>query len=188
MGLLFLAFVVLPLADLWLLVRIGGVIGGPNALTFTLAMGLLGALLVRNQGRKVLGELREAQAEGRVPEEGVVGGLLVLAGGLLLITPGVITDALGLVCLFPPTRRAIGRALAQGLARKIAGSQLRVQVQDFGAVWSSDPGSHAAEPRASTRPPSSSYTAPGATRIPRDARARRVPRPEDVIDTEGEEL
>jgi len=175
-GLLFLAFVVLPLADLWLLVRIGGVIGGLNALTFTVAMGFLGALLVQNQGRKVLGELREAQAEGRVPEEGVVGGLLVLVGGLLLITPGVITDVLGLLCLFPPTRRAIGRALGQSLARKIAEGQLRVQVQNVGAVWSSD------------RPPSPGYTPPGAGRTPHETRARNMPRPEDVIDTEGEEL
>jgi len=175
-GLLFLAFVVVPLADLWLLIRIGGVIGGLNALTFTVAMGLLGALLVRSQGRKVLGELREAQAAGRVPEEGVVGGLLVLVGGLLLITPGVLTDVFGFLCLFPPTRRAIGRALAESLARKIAQGQLRVEVQDFGAAWRPEP------------PRSSGYGPPGSPRSPRDPRDRSMPRSEDVIDTEGEEL
>jgi UPF0716 protein FxsA len=174
-GLLFLAFVLLPLADLWLLIRIGGVIGGLNVLTFTLSMGLLGALLVRTQGRRVLGEFRQAQAQGRVPEEGVVGGLLVLAGGLLLITPGVITDVLGFFCLFPPTRRAIGRALAQGFARKVAQGQVHMQVQGFGFVSRPDPRT-------------SGFTQAGPARVPHDPRARSMPRPEDVIDTDGEEL
>lgn len=174
MGLLFLAFVVLPLADLWLLIRIGGVIGGLNVLTFTVAMGLLGALLVRTQGRKVLGEFRAAQAEGRVPEEGVVGGLLVLVGGLLLITPGVITDVLGFFCLFPPTRRAISRALAHSLGRKIAEGQLRVHVQDVGFAWRPEQ-------------PSPPFGSTGYVGGPGPGR-RNMPRSEDVIDTEGEEL
>ena len=176
MGPLFLAFVLLPLADLWLLIRIGGVIGGMNALTYTLAMGLLGSVLVRSEGRKVLGEFRQAQAEGRVPEEGLVGGLLVFAGGLLLITPGPITDVLGFCCLFPPTRRAIARALAASFARKFAHGQMHVSVQDLGGGW---------PPRPSSPP---GYGAGGSSRVAQDARSPRMPRQEDVIDTEGEEL
>lgn len=176
MGPLFLAFVLLPLADLWLLIRIGGVIGGVNVLTYTLAMGLLGSVLVRSEGRKVLGEFRRAQAEGRVPEEGLVSGLLVLAGGLLLIAPGIITDVLGFCCLFPPTRRAIARALAAGFARKFAAGQVHVQVQDLGVAW---------PPRPSS---STAYGSRRSARIPRDPGGPRVPRQDDVIDTEGEEL
>jgi UPF0716 protein FxsA len=172
-GPLFLAFVLLPLADLWLLIRIGGAVGGLNALTYTLAMGLLGSLLVRSEGRKVLGEFRQAQAEGRVPEEGLVGGLLVLAGGLLLITPGLITDVLGFFCLFPPSRRAIARALAASFARKVGAAQVHVSVQDLGGAWP-------------PRPPSSG--APRSTHVPHEPRSPQVPRQHDVIDTEGEEV
>ena len=174
MGPLFLAFVLLPLVDLWLLIRIGGAVGGINALAYTVAMGLLGSLLVRSQGRKVLSEFQRAQAEGRVPEEGLVSGLLILAGGLLLITPGIITDVLGFCCLFPPTRRTFAKALAASFARKLATAQVRVQVQDLGVAW---------PPRA----PSSGAYGP-SSRIPHDPQRPRVPRQEDVIDTEGEEL
>lgn len=173
---LFLAFVLLPLVDLWLLIRVGGVIGGFNALAYTLAMGLLGSVLVRSEGRKVLGEFQRAQAERRVPEEGLVGGLLILAGGLLLIAPGFITDVLGLACLFPPTRRAIARALAAGFARKFAAGQVHVQVQDLGVAWPPRP------------PQSSAYGPTTASRAPRAAESPRMPRQEDVIDTEGEEV
>jgi UPF0716 protein FxsA len=74
----------------------------------------------------------------------LVGGLLIFAGGLLLITPGFITDLLGFACLFPPTRRAIARALAAGFARKFATGQVRVQVQDLGVAWPPRPPQSAA--------------------------------------------
>ncbi|MEY4510146.1 MAG: hypothetical protein RLZZ450_2268 [Pseudomonadota bacterium] len=176
MGPLFLAFVLLPLADLWLLIRLGSALGGFNALAYTLAMGLLGSVLVRSEGQKVLVEFRRAQAEGRVPEEGLVGGLLILAGGLLLITPGVITDLLGFLCLLPPTRRAIAKALAAGFARKIAQGRVHVQVQDLGVAW---------PPRS---PSSGPFGSASSTRIHNGRQSPQMPRQEDVIDTEGEEL
>lgn len=162
MAALFFAFTLLPFIELYLLIRIGRVVGPANTLVFVVAMGIVGAALAKSQGRKVLREWREALAAGRVPEEGVLGGILVLAGGLLLITPGVLTDVAGLLCLFPPTRRAIVGVVGRYLARRIARGQ--AEVHSYGFEWPPRP------PGAS--PPSS----PGPRRR------------EDVIDTEGEEV
>ncbi|HVZ30830.1 MAG TPA: FxsA family protein [Polyangiaceae bacterium] len=164
MGLLFLAFTLVPLIELSLLIRIGRVIGAGNTLLFVIAMGVLGAVLAKRQGRRVLREWREAMAAGRVPEEGVLGGVLVIVGGLLLIAPGVLTDVAGLFCLVPATRRLIARALSHYLARRAAPGQ----VHNYGFEWP-------------PRPPQSPYDAG-----PRSAPPR--PRSEDVIDTEGEEI
>src|SRR5512133_3368082 len=104
MGKLFLLFTALPLLDLWVLLRIGGAIGFWNTIALVVATGLAGAWLAKLEG-------------ARTPDEGVLSGALVLAGGLLLVSPGVITDALGLVLLFPPTRRVVATALRRWLER-----------------------------------------------------------------------
>ncbi|MDB4974669.1 MAG: FxsA protein [Myxococcaceae bacterium] len=161
MPLLFLAFTVLPFLELFLLIRIGRVVGTGSTIAFVIAMGFVGAALARRQGRKVLLEWQEALAQGRVPEEGVLGGVLIFVGGLLLITPGVITDVAGLFCLLPPTRRAIARALSSHLERKVAVGQVQVvQMHDFGFP--------SARPARQSGRPSSLRG--------------------DVIDTEGEEI
>lgn len=158
MAALFLAFVLLPMAELYLLIRIGKVVGAAPTVALVVVMGLLGAALAKSQGRKVLEQWRTALAEGRVPTEGVVGGILVLAGGILLITPGVITDVAGFLCLVPFTRRLIGAALTRHLAAQV--QRGAVQVHSYGFQWPPQP------PQGSARP--------------------RVPG--DVIDTDGEEI
>ncbi len=126
MGKLFLLFTALPLLDLWVLLRIGGAIGFWNTVALVVATGLAGAWLAKLEGARVLRGWQRAVAEGRLPDEGVLSGALVLAGGLLLVSPGVITDALGLVLLFPPTRRAVATALRRWLERRIATGRIRV--------------------------------------------------------------
>ena len=98
-------------SNLWLLVQIGRAIGFWTALALVLATGLAGAWLAKAEGLRVVREWQHALAERRVPDEGVLSGVLVLAGGLLLVTPGVITDAMGLLLLFPPTRRIAAAGL-----------------------------------------------------------------------------
>jgi UPF0716 protein FxsA len=132
-GLLFLLFTLVPFIELYLLIRIGEVAGAWNTLLFVIAMGIVGAWLAKNQGRRVLGEWSRATSEGRLPEEGVLGGLLVLVGGLLLITPGVITDFVGLFFLLPWTRRLIARGLRNYFERKIQLGQVRVE--QYGFAW-----------------------------------------------------
>lgn len=123
---LFLLFTAVPLLDLWLLIRIGDAVGVGPALALVIVTGVLGAALARAEGTRVLGAWRRALEAGRMPEEGILSGVLVLAGGLLLVTPGVITDAAGFLLLIPPTRRLATRALRRWLDRKVASGSVRV--------------------------------------------------------------
>jgi UPF0716 protein FxsA len=167
-GPLFLAFTLIPLVELFVLIRIGRVIGAPSTLLLVVLTGIAGAWLAKRQGRKVLDEWREALAMGRVPEEGVLGGMLVLLGGLLLITPGVITDVAGLLCLLPATRRLLAKSLQHKLAQQIQLGRAQVFSVGFGGF--------PPRPPFDPRTPFDSQVEP--PRIRRD----------DVIDTEGEEL
>ncbi len=133
MALLFLLFTLVPFVELYLLIRIGQVAGAWNTLLFVIAMGAIGAFLAKRQGRHVLSEWSAATSQGRLPEEGVLGGLLVLVGGLLLITPGVITDFVGLLLLLPWSRRWISRGLRGYFERKIQLGQVRVE--QYGFAW-----------------------------------------------------
>jgi UPF0716 protein FxsA len=125
-GKLFLLFTVLPLVDLYLLIQIGGRIGGPQAIALVLITGAVGAVLAKAEGLRVLRQFQRALASGRTPADGVVSGMLVLLGGALLITPGVVTDALGFALLVPFTRRAVARRIIARVQRAIAQGTLRV--------------------------------------------------------------
>ena len=132
-ALLFLLFTLVPFVELYLLIRIGQVAGAWNTLLFVIAMGLIGAALAKSQGRRVLAEWSLATSQGHMPEEGVLGGMLVLVGGLLLITPGVVTDLVGLLLLLPWTRRPIARGLRNHFEGKIQRGQVRVE--QYGFAW-----------------------------------------------------
>jgi UPF0716 protein FxsA len=126
-GYLFLAFVLLPFAELFILIRIGKVVGAWYTLLGVIAVGLLGAYLAKLQGLRVIRQWQESLNQGRLPEEGIVGGILVLVGCLLLITPGIITDFVGLAFLLPVTRRAIVPVLKRAIERRIQNGTIRVQ-------------------------------------------------------------
>ena len=109
LGRLFLLFTVIPLAELWLLVQIGEVVGLPATLAAVVATGALGASLAKREGLRTLRAWQDSLARGQLPEEGLASGLLILVGGIFLVTPGVLTDVLGLSMLLrsgaPPPRR-----------------------------------------------------------------------------------
>lgn len=126
MGKLFLLFTLLPLLDLWVLLQVGRAVGFWAALALVVATGFAGAWLAKAEGRRVLDGWRRALAEHRVPEEGILSGALVLAGGVLLVSPGVITDVIGLLLLFPPSRRVAAAALRRYLARQVRAGRVRV--------------------------------------------------------------
>ncbi len=129
---LFLAFTVVPLLELYLLIGIGRQVGVLPTLGMVLVSGLAGAWLAKREGRRVLRDWRAATAQGRLPEEGILSGALVLAGGVLLVTPGVLTDVLGFLLLIPVTRRFIAARLRRGLERRMQAGTLRVT--HFGGV------------------------------------------------------
>lgn len=116
---LFLLIVLLPLAELWLLIEIGRAVGSGPTILLVLGTGLLGAVLVRSQGFYILSQIRADLGQGIIPGEKLFDGLCVLAGGLFLLTPGLITDLGGLLLLIPYTRRWFKALLRRFLRRLI---------------------------------------------------------------------
>lgn len=123
---LFLAFTVVPFVELYLLLFIGREIGFWPTMASVLVTGLVGAMLARKEGLRVLRRWQESLAQGRMPEEGLLGGVLVLVGGVLLVAPGVLTDVTGLLLLFPPTRKVVAALVRRRLERRMAAGTLRV--------------------------------------------------------------
>ena len=114
-----LLFIVLPIAELYVIIQVGGAIGVGPTLALLLLDGLVGAALARSQGRAAWARFNRALAEGRVPARETADGAMIIFGGALLLTPGFITDVVGLLLLLPPTRAVIRRGLG-GLARRRA--------------------------------------------------------------------
>ncbi|MGI5271992.1 FxsA family protein [Nonomuraea sp. CA-218870] len=107
--LLFLAFLVVPLLEVWLLIQVGSVIGGWQTVGLLVAAGLLGSWLVRREGRRAWRNLQESVRTGLMPERELADAALVLVGGVLLVTPGFFSDVVGLVCVLPLTRPLMRR-------------------------------------------------------------------------------
>ncbi len=113
---LLLLFTAVPLVELFLLVKMGTVVGVGPTIALVIFTGVLGAWLARQQGLGVLHRLRVELAEGRLPADALIDGLLILVAGAVLLTPGLLTDALGFVLLVPPSRAVVRRILAARFA------------------------------------------------------------------------
>jgi UPF0716 protein FxsA len=118
MAFLVVLFIVVPIAELYVIIQIGGLIGVWPTLALLLADALLGSLLLRQQGRGAWRRFNLALAEGRFPGREVADGLLIAVGGTLLLTPGFITDIVGLVLLIPPTRALVRALLRRTVTRR----------------------------------------------------------------------
>ena len=117
---LVLVFLVLPLAELYVIFKLADdVIGLGWTIALLVADSVLGALLLRSQGRAVWARFSQALAAGRMPHREVQDGVLVIFGGAFLMTPGFITDVLGLLMLLPPTRALIRRAVMRVVSRRV---------------------------------------------------------------------
>lgn len=112
------AFLVIPLIELWVIVEVAGSVGILPTLGLLIAISVAGSLLVRREGLGVWRRARAMWAAGRVPTDDLLDGLLVLAAAALLLTPGFVTDAMGLVLLVPLTRRLVG-SLSFGRLRAV---------------------------------------------------------------------
>lgn len=116
---LFLLFSLVPLVELAILIEVGRHIGVFNTIALVVLTALAGAFLARSQGFQVLHRIRGELDEGRLPTASLLDGGLVLAGGLLLLTPGVLTDALGFALLIPVTRNLCRRYLKKLLQKQV---------------------------------------------------------------------
>jgi UPF0716 protein FxsA len=118
--LLVLIFIVVPIAELYVIIQVGGAIGVIPTLALLLADALLGSMLLRQQGRAAWVRFNRALAENRLPHKEVFDGVLIIFGGALLITPGFLTDILGLILLIPPTRALVRRLSSRLVRRRLA--------------------------------------------------------------------
>ncbi|MDQ2675968.1 MAG: FxsA family protein [Actinomycetota bacterium] len=138
--LLFLLFILLPIAELWLIIEIGGAIGVVPTLALLIVDSLVGAAVARSQSRAAWERFNGALAAGRVPAKEVFDGAMIIIGGALLLTPGFITDVFGLALLLPPSR-----AVIRGFLKRLVGRRGAVafRVAEFG--YARRPGSRAGQ-------------------------------------------
>lgn len=123
--LLILLFIVVPIVELYVLIQVGQEIGVLPTIGLLILDSILGAMLMRSQGRAAWRRFNEAVRAGRVPAREVLDGMLVIFGGAFLLTPGFVTDILGLTLLLPPSRAAIRRALVRTLAGRVTFGMMR---------------------------------------------------------------
>ena len=112
-------FVLTPLVELVILVYLGMAIGAGYTVLIVVATGVAGAALARSQGLAALSRARGSIEQGTIPSGELFEGALILAGGLMLMTPGIITDIVGFALLIPPSRRLARRWLSSQIRRKI---------------------------------------------------------------------
>src|SRR5215204_2239677 len=113
-------FIVVPLAELYVILKVGDAIGAVWTILLLAADSVLGSLLLRSQGRSVWRRFNATLTEGRMPHREVIDGVLVIFGGAFLVTPGFLTDIVGLALLLPPSRAIIRRLLVRRLGRRVA--------------------------------------------------------------------
>lgn len=121
LGWLATAFVLVPLAELYILLRIGQVAGFLPTLGIVIATGVLGAWLARHEGLRTARAIREELDAGHVPADRLMDAALIFAAGLLLLTPGILTDITGFLLLAPPVRTLIRRRIKEALRKRFVG-------------------------------------------------------------------
>jgi UPF0716 protein FxsA len=130
-GRLFLLFTVVPLVELYLLVAVGRVLGPAATIGLVLVTGAVGAWFARLEGARVIRRWQEAIAQQQIPKDGVIDGFLIFIGGLMLITPGILTDIAGLSMVMPPTRRVIAGFVRGWVERQIAAGRVQVYAPGY---------------------------------------------------------
>ena len=114
-----LALIVVPIVELYVIIQVGQGLGVVPTIVLLVVMSLAGGYLLRREGTKTWQALRQAIQAGRVPAREVADGALVILGGALLLTPGFLTDLVGLLCILPPTRALLRRMLTGVVARRL---------------------------------------------------------------------
>ena len=115
---LLILFIGIPLLELYLLIKVGAMIGTLNTILLIVVSGVLGAALAKHQGIGVIIRIRDEMVRGRVPSDELLNGMCILAGGFLLLIPGLLTDVLGFALLIPPVRDLIKKYLRYRFRRK----------------------------------------------------------------------
>jgi UPF0716 protein FxsA len=101
---LFIAFTLIPLIELYILIKLGSVMGIFNTLALVVLTGLAGAYLAKMQGMQTMIRIRTQMQAGKMPAEDLIDAAIIFVAGVVLLTPGILTDIAGLLLLFPVTR------------------------------------------------------------------------------------
>jgi UPF0716 protein FxsA len=120
MGKLLLLFIVLPIVELIILIQLGGLIGLWPTIGLIVVTGAAGASLARWQGLSVLRQIQLEMTAGKLPAGSLVDGVIILIAAALLVTPGLLTDIFGFLCLVPGFRQVVKRMLKRRFARTLA--------------------------------------------------------------------
>lgn len=126
---LLLLFTIVPALEIWILIEVGGAIGGLTTVAIILLTGFVGAWLARLQGLRIVWRIQSALGQGRMPGGELIDGGMLLVGAALLLTPGFLTDGVGFCLIFPPTRDVLKRMLRAWLERKVRRGDFRVVVE-----------------------------------------------------------
>jgi len=145
--LLLVIFIVVPVLELAVIIEVSSKIGLLNTIATLVLVSFFGAWLVRRQGLATLRRVRRSLDRGVLPTPDLVDGAAILVAGALLLTPGFITDAIGLLLLFPPTR-----SLVRGLLRRFFVGRIAIRDVRFRRV-PTDPGSPSGPPPDELPPP-----------------------------------
>lgn len=141
---LFLIFIAVPVIEIAIFIQVGGLIGVWPTIAIVLGTAFLGASLLRLQGLQTWRRAEEAMRRGEPPVAEMLDGVFLFIAALLMVTPGLFTDAIGILFLIPPVRRAIGRYAARRLAES---SRFHVHTSGMGGMGGVGPGGPARPPR-----------------------------------------
>ena len=116
---LLILFIIVPVVELYILIEVGKKIGSLPTIGIIVLTGILGAYLVKRQGFMILKKIQNDLNEGIMPGDSLIQGAIILIGGILLLTPGFITDIIGFVFLIPVSRLVVKKYLLKWLKGKI---------------------------------------------------------------------
>lgn len=151
LGALVLLLIIVPIAELYVILQVSHHIGLGDTLAILILMSLVGGWLLKQQGMATWARLQESLRSGHMPGREVADGALILLGGALLLTPGFITDAVGLVLLIPPARAVLKGTVRRGLGRW---ARRRVQVYQGGVYPTTARRKEDVNPSSATTSPS----------------------------------
>ncbi|MBW2645411.1 MAG: FxsA family protein [Deltaproteobacteria bacterium] len=123
---LFLAFTLIPITELYLLIKIGHYLGAFTTILIVIGTGFLGAFLAKLQGIRSMMRIRESMSRGQMPAEEMVDAMLIFMAGIVLLTPGLITDIAGLLILMPAPRLLFKQWLRKKFDQWIAENKVNI--------------------------------------------------------------
>ena len=159
--LLVLLFILVPIAEIYVIIQVGQAIGALWTILLLIVDSIIGARLLSWQGRRAWLRFQEALGEGRVPHREVMDGVLIIVGGAFLLTPGFITDVIGLALLIPPSRGVVRRVLARAIVLRRFRRFARVATWTPGPRGPSSPGKPTAYPSPPPEQPRPPELPPG---------------------------